>query len=127
MLLKGLEPEFSAWAKINQRDMLSPDKANSMQELEFLKLCAEAIDERSRKVIVPCMHKRGCVCELDISGSPRCYIDLIRIDGDRNPADGLTKPLDGRKFKEFIDMLGMNRDTGLRTKVELHEDKGTHI
>jgi hypothetical protein len=54
-------------------------------------------------------------------------LDLIKIDGDKNPADGLTKPLDGRKFKEFIDMLGMNRDTGLRTKVELHEDKGTHI
>lgn len=45
MLLKGLEPEFPAWAKINQRELLSPDKANSMEESEFLKLCAEAIDE----------------------------------------------------------------------------------
>jgi hypothetical protein len=45
MLLKGLEPEFPAWAKINQRDLLSPNKANNMEESEFLKLCAEAIDE----------------------------------------------------------------------------------
>jgi hypothetical protein len=45
MLLKGLEPEFPAWAKINQRELLSPNEANSMEESEFLKLCAEAIDE----------------------------------------------------------------------------------
>jgi len=45
MLLKGLESKFLAWTKINQRDLLSPNKANNMEESEFLKLCAEPIDE----------------------------------------------------------------------------------
>jgi hypothetical protein len=50
MLLKALEPEFLAWAKINQK-LLAPvaSKAKEMQESEFLKLCSEAIGEaRSR-------------------------------------------------------------------------------
>src|SRR6202046_5507877 len=44
MLLKGLEQEFPAWAKINQRELLSPDKAN-MALTDFHRLCDLAIDK----------------------------------------------------------------------------------
>jgi hypothetical protein len=35
-------------------------------------------------------------------------LEIIKVDGTKNPADGFTKPLDGKKFSDFVDMLGVN-------------------
>jgi hypothetical protein len=35
----------------------------------------------------------------------RKNITLKKIDGDQNPADGLTKPLTNKKFREFVKMI----------------------
>lgn len=43
-------------------------------------------------------------------------ITLEKIDGNENPADGLTKPLANEKFREFvkmIELMNVRRERGL--------------
>lgn len=35
-------------------------------------------------------------------------IELVKLQSDKNPADGFTKPLDNIKFKEFRVQIGVH-------------------